>query len=174
MADSLKNHCAFYNPTCTDDCIHCGDEAGLYDNMAKYGQYWCAKKKCIVQPPTKADMLINRGRFCTDHCSATLTKRREQEAPQTPADTDEFMRRLEELMLGYAFDHVSGEITLHSSYSHVADITIKLGPKDYFKHTHICNWCLKDVTMIGDMVDDDKLYCPHCKRHTEPHYNDEV
>jgi len=171
----LKNHCVFHNPTCTDDCVHCGDETGVYDHMAKHGQYWCKKKKRLVQPPTKLEMAItSRSRFCTDHCSETLIKRREQEAPQTPVPTGELMRRLEELMLSYAFDNVSGEIKLHSSYSNVADITIKLGPTTYRPDKQICNWCLNYVTMVGDMVDDDKLYCPVCKRHTESYYNDEV
>lgn len=171
---SLKDHCVFYNPTCTDDCVYCGDEAGLYDRMAKYNQYWCQKKKRMVQPPTKLEMNIKSARFCTDHCSETLINRREQEAPQTPVPTEELMRRLEELMLGYAFDNISGEIKLHSSYSHVADITIKLGPTAHRPRRQVCNWCLQHVTMVGDMVDDDKLYCPNCKKHTESHYNDEV
>ena len=173
--NSLKDHPVFYNPTCTEDCVHCGDDNGLYDGMAKFRQFYCQKKKRVVQPPTTTERIFNNSRYCTDHASATLTKRREQEAPQTPVSTEELMRRLEELMLGYAFDNVSGEIKLHSSYSHVADITIKLGPTAHRPKRHICNYCLQWVTMVGDIVDDDKLYCPNCKRHTSPEfYNDEL
>ena len=149
-------------PLCPDCVYRSGDEQ--YFKLIKHNQYYCTYKDVLVQCKTK----------CTHNRNRFLVEKREKEKPQVPTDTKALIDKLEELMLCQAFDHVSGTITLHTSYSHMSDIKLHLGPPKTNRQEYICAHCLHQGPLVADLVDIDKLYCEHCCKHTEPYYNDEV
>lgn len=149
-------------PLCPD-CVNASED----DDMVKYlkfNQYFCTHKCYLVCEKYKCNNFVNK----------YLKPKRDREAPQVPVETSVLLKRLEELMLCDAFDHVSGTIKLHSAYSHVTDITINLGPTSHQPSRYVCSHCMKWVTLVADITDIDKFYCPDCLKHTEEGYDDEV
>ena len=145
------------------DCINCDEDSGIKVKFSNFKQYYCNRAKNRVICKTE----------CDRHVSRVLTNRREQEKPKHMADTRAFLDRIEALMMCDAFDHIGGTVTLKSSYVHVADIKIHIGPHER-SIGHICEHCLTETILVADLVDIDKFYCERCLKHTEPHYNDEV